>query len=79
MYRVIKASRDNRNYYVVHYGWDEGGPESGPIFKGDNIIVKARSAQDAENRIYNKMGPGIEGCWAEPATDEDVAIFIADM
>ena len=79
MKKLIRASKANRDYYVVHFGWDEGGPESGPIFKSDNIVIKARNEKDAENRVINKLHGELDGCWAEPATQQDIDAFVADM
>lgn len=79
MKRMIRASRSDKQYYVVHYGWDEGGPEDGPSIKGDNVVIKARSIDDAEAKVLAKLGSGIEGCWAELATPEDIEAFKADM
>lgn len=68
--------------YLVTFGWDQGGPESGPIWKGDTDIVYAYSEEDAckkweaENLDQFQSGfgeyGGYEGCWARPATPEEV-------
>lgn len=76
---IHAASKADRRFYNVHFGWDEGGPESGPIFKSENVIVKARNEKDAENRVRNRFNGGLEGCWAELATQADIDEFVEEM
>ena len=76
MKRYIVSKTDNRQYYTVTFGWDEGDAESGPIVKVDKIIVKARSKQDAEQKVSRKMDAD---CYAQLASQEDIDEFVAEM
>lgn len=78
MKRVIIASKQDTHTetaWVVTYGWDEGGSESGPIWKSDTAIVYARSADEAckiwEAEFADQFDI-YEGCSARPATAEDI-------
>lgn len=74
MKRYIRSSAEIA--YMVTYGWDEGGPESGPIWGSDRWLIYARSEEEACRKFEDEIAgniSGYEGCWAEPATPEDIA------
>ena len=78
MKRVIIAGRQDIQTeiaWAVTYGWDEGGPESGPIWKTDTDVIYARSADEA-CRIWEAEFADqfdiYEGCSARPATAEEI-------
>lgn len=75
MRRKIYATKDTRQYYVVRFGWDEGGPESGPIIKSDEVVIKARSKQDAEAKVLSKMR-GLDGASAHLASQQEIDDFV---
>lgn len=74
---------DQLQPFVVRFGWDSGGPENGPSYGYGEDIVYAASKEDAcskwesENQEqidgFNsaKYG-GYEGCFARPATEDDI-------
>ena len=62
--------------YLVTFGWDDGGPESGPIWGCGTDIVYAESEDDACAK-WEAAHAGqfdiYEGCSAREATPEEVA------
>lgn len=78
MKRVIIATKkatDKEIAWAVTYGWDEGGSESGPIWKSDTDIVYAKSAEEACRLWEAEFADQFdiyEGCSARPATAEDI-------
>lgn len=80
---IVESSQSERPY-VVTFGWDEGGPESGPIWRSGTDIVYAISKEDACNKweseyIDQFSDCAYEGCWAREATDADVSKYEAEM
>lgn len=74
MKRYIRSSAEIA--WMVTYGWDEGGPESGPICGSDRWLIYAKSEEEACRKFEKEYANdifGYEGCWAEPATPEDIA------
>lgn len=62
--------------YLVTFGWDDGGPESGPIWRCGTNVVYAESADDACAKweaSYAGQFDAYEGCSAREATPEEVA------
>ena len=77
----IQASSHDKAY-VVTFGWDEGGPESGPIWKSGEDIVYAPSEQDA-CRIWEEENisdiTNYEGCWARLAKLDEIEDYKKEM
>lgn len=82
---TIESSYDSDQLkpFVVRFGWDSGDPENGPSYGYGEDIVYALSKSDACNRWESenkeqieglnsgKYG-GYEGCFARPATEDDI-------
>lgn len=64
----------NEKLYVVHSGWDDGGPEDGPHWVEQIDYIYAESEEQACERYAknckDEYGEYPEGCWAEEATEE---------
>lgn len=74
MKRYVRASAEIA--WVVSYSWNEGGPESGPIWGIDRRLIYARSKEEACRKFEKEYADdisGYEGCWARRATPEDIA------
>lgn len=72
---AIEASEDGKTPWKIHYGYDVGDAESGPIIRSGWDIYYADSAESAEYGWENEFAStssGYEGCWVEPATQADV-------
>lgn len=72
----VESSVKGEKAYLVTYGQDSGGPESGPIISKGEYILLAESEEDACKQFEELYSPhisGYEGCWAREATDEEVA------
>ena len=84
MKKYVKAASSLKPYLVT-FGWDSGGPESGPIYGKGEDIVYALSEDDACNKWESEnlgqfnSGSAYEGCWARIATQEEVDEFEAEM
>lgn len=62
--------------YAVTFGWDDGGPESGPIWRCGTDVIYAESADEACAKweaAYAGQFDIYEGCSAREATPEEVA------
>ena len=70
MKRYIKTARGMKLPWKVVIGWDAGGPESGPIWRSDDTLIYAYSAEDAieeAKKYYNN-----------PSEYEDFYAVLAD-
>ena len=81
-----KFTVDGKTCYSIRFGWDEGGPESGPIFRGATDVVFADTASEAKEMWENHMGESLRSLegWSEPylssreeieQMEEDIAFF----
>ena len=59
---------DGKTCWSIKFGWDEGGPESGPIFKGATDVVFADTASEAKQMWEETMGESLKNLdgWSEP-------------
>lgn len=65
--------------YFIHFGWDEGGPESGPVMKGDIDVVWGISKEDVLEKWKNEVDTSnFDTYWAEPTTEEEAQKYIKD-
>lgn len=81
-HKDVLASEDNKKPFIVHYSYDTGDAESGPIIHTGWDIFYADDEKSAEagwEAEYAETSAGYEGCWAEPATQEDVDKWNQDM
>lgn len=82
---VGESYGDDLMPFIVRFGWDSGGPESGPSYGYGEALIYALSKEDAcarwesENvdqiQGLNDSGSIYEGCFAWPASDDEVARF----
>lgn len=81
--KCINCSETEEQPYIVRFGWDSGGPENGPSYGYGEDIVYALSKEDAcskweaENQdqiagLNSGRYGGYEGCFARPATEDDI-------
>lgn len=81
MKKIIKSTNQLKDY-IVTLGYDMGGPESGPIWRAEELFVHAYSEDDAcrivENYYDSEFGLdqlrwfGYEGCSARLATPSEI-------
>lgn len=77
MKRYIRSSSDKlqSNAYIVTFGTDSGGPESGPIIHSGEYLLFADSPSDACSKFEAEFAndlDGYEGCWARKATEQEI-------
>lgn len=77
MKRYIRSSSDKlqSKAYIVTFGTDDGGPESGPIIHSGEYLLFADSPSDACRKFeaeFAKDLDGYEGCWARKATEQEI-------
>lgn len=65
----VTASVDQRQPWKVTVTVDNGGPESGPMIDGYDMLVWARSKQEAEQSVLDEFDDAAtaDGVYAEPA------------
>lgn len=81
MKRYIRSNEEILKPFMVTFGWDTGGPDTGPRISSGHELVYALSKEDAcskwEADNAESFRPGgdlyvYEGCWAKPVTPEEV-------
>lgn len=79
-YPVMAATSDRA--YLVTFGYDHGGPESGPRISTGTDIVYAKSEEEA-CRIWEeenvRYGDGYAGCSASLASAEEIQQYEDDI
>lgn len=77
--QAMNESYDEKPY-VVSFGYDIGGPESGPIIRSGSDIVYATSEQEACDKWEKECADfeGYCGCMAHEATSKEIEEIEAD-
>ena len=75
MKRYIRSSYREDVAWIVTFGQDRGGPESGPIIDSGEYLIYAKSEDEACKKFEDEYAYdlyGYEGCWARKATAKEV-------